>query len=76
MEPFGASQLSSLHTFNLRVGKRMAIQKFRLQVQADLYNLTNTNTVTGRTVASGPAYGQVTSFMPPRVFQVGATLSF
>lgn len=76
MEPFGASQLSSLHTFNLRLGKRLSLQKYRLQVQADLYNLTNTNTVTGRTVASGPAYGQVTSFMSPRVLQVGATLSF
>ena len=76
MEPFGESQLPSLHTFNLRIGKRMSIQKYRLQVQADLYNLANINTVTGLTVASGPAYGQVTSFMPPRVLQFGATLSF
>jgi outer membrane receptor protein involved in Fe transport len=76
MEPFGATRLPSLHTVNLRVGKRMSLQKYRLQVQADLYNLMNTNTVTGLTVASGPAYGQVTSFMPPRVLQFGATLSF
>jgi outer membrane receptor protein involved in Fe transport len=76
MEEFGASRLPSLHTVNLRVGKRMSLQKYRLQVQADLYNLTNTNTITGQTVASGPAYGQVTSFMPPRVLQFGATLSF
>ena len=55
MEPFGASQLPSLHSFNFRIGKRMSIQKYRLQVQADIYNLTNTNTVTGLTVASGPA---------------------
>jgi outer membrane receptor protein involved in Fe transport len=76
MEEFGASRLPSLHTINLRVGKRISIQKYRLQVQADLYNLTNANTVTGLTVASGPAHGQVTSFMPPRVLQFGATLSF
>ena len=76
MEEFGATALPSLHTINLRVSKQLSIQRYRLQLQADMYNLLNVNTVTGLTVASGPSYGQVTAFMPPRVLQFGASVSF
>lgn len=76
MEEFGATVLPTLHTVNLRVSKPLSIQRYRLQLQADMYNLLNVNTVTGRTVASGPSYGQITAFMPARVLQFGASVSF
>jgi hypothetical protein len=76
MEPFGAQQLPTLHSVNLRVGKRIAMHGTRLEMAADVFNLLNANTITGMQYASGPTFGQISSIFPPRILRLGATFDF
>jgi Carboxypeptidase regulatory-like domain len=76
MEPFGSQQLPTLHSVNLRVGKRITIRKTRVDLAADVFNLLNANTITGVQYASGPTFGQISSIFPPRILRLGATFEF
>ena len=62
---------------DLRLGKSFNLgASRRLQANVDVYNIFNSNSVLARTDTYGPAWGQPTSFLPGRMVQLGATLTF
>ena len=62
---------------DLRLGKSIKIGGVRrLQANLDVYNIFNSNSVLLRTDTYGPSWGNATSFLPGRMMQLGATLTF
>jgi hypothetical protein len=62
---------------DLRLGKNFNVgASRRLQANVDLYNVFNSNSVLARIDTYGRAWGQPTSFLPGRMLQLGATLTF
>jgi hypothetical protein len=75
-EPFGATTGPSRHIVNLRASKRLSFGQNRLSLNADVFNLFNTNIPWNQTFVSGPSYGFVTDFNQSRVLRVGVGLEF
>jgi hypothetical protein len=62
---------------DLRLGKNFNVgASRRLQANVDLYNVFNSNSVLARIDTYGRAWGQPTSFLPGRMLQLGAILTF
>jgi len=62
---------------DLRLGKNFrAGGNRRIQANVDLYNIFNSNSVLTRTDTYGPSWNAATSFLPGRMAQLGATLTF
>jgi hypothetical protein len=76
LEPFGTDRLPNQNLLNFRVSKLVRMGSRRLSVDVDLYNALNANTATSLVDASGPTFGTVSVFLPPRVARLGLTLSF
>jgi hypothetical protein len=75
-EPFGATTGPSRHIVNLRASKRLSLRRNRLSLNADVFNLFNTNIPWNQTFVSGPSYGFVTDFNQSRVLRLGAGIEF
>jgi hypothetical protein len=77
VEPLGAIRLPNLHLVDFRAEKTFRLRKSnRLSARVNVYNLTNANTVTGRTIQSGASYLTPTSQLVPRVFSLSASYAF
>lgn len=77
VEPFGQVRLPNLHLLNMSVQKQFEVLKARrLTVRADVYNALNGNSESGLNQTSGPNYGTVTAYLPPRVARIGVEFRF
>jgi hypothetical protein len=47
-----------------------------VNIDVDMFNTLNINTVDSVTLVSGPTYGKVSDFIAPRIFRVGAKMTF
>ena len=61
---------------NVRLSRIVRVRGLRLEPQLDVFNLTNANQVLGMTTSYGAAWQNATSILAPRVFKLGAQVSF
>jgi hypothetical protein len=61
---------------NLRLAKIVRVGRVQVEPQLDVFNLTNSNQVLGMTTRYGAAWQNATSILAPRVFKLGAQVSF
>jgi hypothetical protein len=61
---------------NVRLSKIVQVRGLRLEPQLDVFNLTNANQVLGMNTRYGAAWQNATSILAPRVFKLGAQVSF
>ena len=61
---------------DLRVHYTFSVGRVRVQPQLDFYNVLNSNSVLTRNDTYGPAWGNVTGFLPPRFVKFGAQVNF
>ena len=77
LQPYGATQLSTLSSVNDRASKRLSLGRtMKLELVADLFNALNVNTVTSQSIVSGPTWGAISAIVPPRIVRLGTTFSF
>jgi hypothetical protein len=76
LERFGSERTPRINLLNLRLSKRVAIQKRRLELSAEVLNATNANSATGTSFASGPNFGRITGILPPRIARLGVAFNF
>src|SRR5207247_10791569 len=75
--PLGILRLPNVNQVTFSASKSFRLwRQNRVSARLNVYNLTNANTVTGRTVQSGTSYLVPTSQLPPRILEFGATYSF
>lgn len=76
-EPIGTLRLPDQTTVDLRASKRFALGAGRnIEVQANLFNVGNANTVTGRSVQSGPNFLRPTAIQDARIFILNVGYTF
>lgn len=76
-EPMGSLRLPTQHTMDIRVSKRFDLgNSRRFEVQANLFNVFNANTVTARTVQSGVNYLRPTAIQAARIADFNIAFSF
>jgi len=76
-EPMGSLRLPHQNSMDLRLSKRWdrgAGQRF--EIQMNLFNVTNANPVTARTVQSGANYLKPTAIFPARILDFNVAYSF
>ena len=61
---------------DMRLAKSISIQRFRIQVNLDAYNILNANSVRAVTTAFGANWTRPTQILDPRIFQIGGQISF
>lgn len=61
---------------NVRLSRIVQVGGVRVEPQLDAFNLTNSNQVLGMTTRFGAAWQNATSILAPRVFKLGAQVSF
>jgi hypothetical protein len=77
VDDIGASRLPAVTSLDFRVGKEFAYNRSRFNIDIDIFNILNTNTVLGRqydlrlTTANN-----VLEIMNPRVLRIGARFNF
>ena len=76
VEPYGADRGPVRKVMNLRISKQLAFGPKKLSINADIFNVFNTNVVWTRTYVSGPSFNFATDFAQSRVLRVGASLEF
>ena len=76
VEPYGASQGPTRTIVNLRGLKNFEIGSGRFGVQADVFNLFNTNVSWVQSWVSGSRFGAGSEFADPRVLRLGVTYEF
>ncbi len=78
LQPAGALRLPSVNLLNLRVSRPIGFLDGRLQVEpmADLFNVTNSNTVTSEVTTYGSAYLYPTNNLNPFVARFGLKVTF
>ena len=65
-----------VNQIDLRVTKTIQVERYRIELMADLYNVFNTSPVLTRNTAYGPAWFQPTSILQSGFLKVGARLTF
>jgi len=66
-----------LNQIDVRLSKRIALGNARrLAINADLYNLTNSNWIIGYSANYGPNFLRPTQVLSPRMFKIGAQFDF
>jgi hypothetical protein len=66
-----------LNQIDVRFSKRFSVGRTaRLLVNADLYNVTNSNWIIGYTNAYGPNFMRPTQVLSPRLFKIGGQFDF
>ena len=77
VEPIGSQYLPNINLLDLRVEKRFEVGAGkRLAAQLNIYNATNINVATARTVQSGSSYGLTTAIISPRIAEMSLRLTF
>ena len=61
---------------DLRVTKAIQIERYRIELMADLYNVFNTSPVTGRNAPIGPTFYIPTAVLQAAFLKVGARFTF
>ena len=61
---------------NVRLSRMFRVRGLRLEPQLDVFNLLNSNQVLGMTTRYGAAWQNANSILAPRVFKLGAQVSF
>jgi hypothetical protein len=78
LEP-GTDYLGMRHTFDLRFSKLLRFDRYRLQMNADLYNAFNTNgiqTINTTFSTTNSSWLNATGVQDPRQFQLSAQIQF
>ena len=81
-EPADAQRLDPATLLDLGVHKVISFRggRNRVKIMGDVFNVFNISTITGFTTngnnLSSASYGAVSSIVPPRVFRIGAQLTF
>jgi hypothetical protein len=76
-EPIGSLRLPHQNTVDLRASKRFNLGEGRnIEVQANLFNVGNANTVTGRSVQSGANFLRPTAIQDARIFVANVGYTF
>ena len=76
-EPIGSMRLPNINLMDIRVEKSFRLAPGQsVEVWLNVYNMLNINTITGRTILSGPNFGRPTSIVPPRVAEVALSYTF
>jgi hypothetical protein len=81
-EPADAQRQDPTALLDLGIHKVISFRggRNRIKVMADVFNVFNIGTITGFTTngnnLSSSSYGAVSSIVPPRVFRVGAQITF
>ena len=77
-QPIGVAALEVRRTqLDLRLSKRFRMRSSgRLQLNLDLYNATNGNSIVLRNDAYGPAWGTPLSVLDGRLLQISGTVTF
>jgi hypothetical protein len=77
VEPFGSRLYPTASHLDVRVEKQFKLlSSHELAVRANIYNLTNANTVLTVTTRSGTTFGRPTSIMPARLIEFSASYKF
>lgn len=77
MGPYGESGAPPFSLLNLKTSKRFQMrQGHHLDLDFDLYNVFNANTILIQTWSAGPTFGAITSIVPPRLARFGVTYRF
>jgi hypothetical protein len=78
VEALGAKwRLPSINLMNLNLQKTVAVRNGQsATVRLNVFNALNANTITARTMASGPNFGLTTGIMLPRVAEVALSYKF
>jgi len=64
------------HVFDLRFSKLVRLARYRVQVNADLYNAFNANGVSAINTSFGPSWQYATAVQAPRQFQISTQFDF
>lgn len=76
LSPFGSERGPVIAVLNLRASKRVTWHGRRLDLNYDLFNVTNTAAATATSYLSGPTYGFATTVVSPRVMRFGLGFNF
>jgi hypothetical protein len=77
VDDVGASRLPAVTSLDFRIGKEFAQDRFRFNVDIDIFNILNTNTVLGRQYdLRVTTADNVLEIMNPRVLRIGARFNF
>jgi len=78
VEPIGSRHLPNTNLVNLRFEKalRGLAAGHKLSVRANMYNALNANTRLTVQQNTGPAFGNVLTYMPPRIIEFGLVYSY
>ena len=77
LEPYGSQKLAAINILNLRASRDFSLgHRMRLGIDADVFNVLNSNAPLSATFASGPTFGYVTNVIPARIGRVGGRLRF
>ena len=78
VEPIGSRHLPNTNLVNLRFEKalRGLAAGHKLSVRANMYNALNANTRLTVQQNTGPAFGNVLTYMPPRILEFGLVYSY
>jgi hypothetical protein len=77
VDPLGSLMMPSTNLVDIRLDKAISLRGGqRLSVRANVYNVLNSSTVTGRSVRSGPTFLRPSSILRPRIVEFGASYSF
>src|SRR5262249_7622502 len=70
-QPVGAERTANINVFDVRSEKALAVNRTRITVFLDAYNIFNTNAEQALTTSSGASYLRPTAITPPRIARVG-----
>ena len=77
VEPVGSQRLPDINLLDVRVEKRVNLpRRQQLQLQVNVFNATNINSVTALTQQSGPSFGLATAIVLPRIVAFSAHYIF
>jgi hypothetical protein len=77
LEESGSERLPAVTSLDLRVGKEFALQRIRLNLDVDVFNALNADTVLGREYNLRlAAANRVREIMNPRVLRLGVRVNF
>ena len=78
VEPIGSRRMPNTNLLNLRFEKsvRGLAPGHKLGLRANMYNALNSNTPLTLQQNTGPAFGNVLTFMPPRILEFGVVYSY
>ena len=71
-----ADSYDALNLVDLRVNYDLPFSRLNTSLALDIFNATNTNTITRVNSLSGTSFNRVTEFVPPRVVRFGVKVRF